>query len=130
MRNAVKVSTRPTIALLFLLTACFSSDDERLNLVELDCQGSECAARWEASEEWSRVWPTSEVEALPAADIPAQWGCEPDPDVDICAEIDTHGRVGCFRVESAWAVAAAPECASPGTGHPIGLGMAAATLAR
>lgn len=115
------------LTLLLTLAACFDSDDGgdgRRDLVELNCPGGACVARWDGGEQWSTVIPSSDLDehAEQGSDM---WACDPDPDVDICV-IEPSGHRGCFRIEGAWAVAIAPACASPwpdGETVDVGNGM-------
>lgn len=119
------------VSSILTLEACCDSEHEvcRRKLVELqECDESGiCEARWAGTEAWSRVFPTNDVESMAPAEPP--WDCDPEPDVDLCVR-SSMGVVGCFRIESAYAVPVAPSCA-PGTDGPewidVGNGMVAHT---
>jgi hypothetical protein len=118
----------PIAIALPMLLACFDSDDARQALADIRCDGAQCSASWDGSTERSRVYPESDIAELPEANAPAQWSrCAREIDVDICLEVDGHGRVACFWVQDGWVVAVAPVCMVDGLEdwRHVGLGMAA-----
>lgn len=123
------------LSLVLFTSACLPWDQGgRRQLVQAKCENGSCSGLWEESTEWSVVFPATAIEALAEIDPADVWPCEPDPDVDLCVEVDGNGHVGCFRVYDVdtrqFAVAVAPSCAldeveSPLDWIDVGVGMVA-----
>jgi hypothetical protein len=93
----------------------------------VNCTAAGCRAWWAASEESTPVYSADMILALPMVDPSVPWACEPEPDVELCVEVDSTGHIGCFRIREGWAVPVAPCCAIadlPGW-LEVGLGVAA-----
>lgn len=112
-----------------LCLACFDSDDLRRPLSDVQCSGSVCSGAWRDSGERSMVEPTSSILEGTEVEADELWECNPDPDVDGCNVVDSHGHVACWRDYSGWAVVVVPACAVGGDQWiDVGDGMAARIL--
>lgn len=115
-----------TLFALAFVTAVGCDPSGRTDLLDFECDGA-CSGRWDGTELRSSVHPVGEVVLMPEVDPAALWPCEPDPDVDICVQVDDNGHVGCFWFDDSWAVAVAPSCAVAG---PDWLGVGNDMVAR
>lgn len=134
MCETIKRVAKMAVVMAMLAGCGDQQDSERRSLVEIDCGGSPCVARWDETDLWSPVYPIDDVTSLPDVDPSTLWACEssPDPDFVFCVEVDGLGHVGCFRDEGDWAVAVAPTCAvgSLPDWIDVGAGMSAQAFAR
>jgi hypothetical protein len=110
----------------FPLEPCPNDDcevDGRRNLSDMDCGLGGCSGLWSGTDHWSPLLTVDILEMSPPIDPSTIWECEPNPDVDLCTDIDANGLVECYRIDGEYAIAVQPSCVSDGTSVDAGNGM-------
>jgi hypothetical protein len=89
---------------------------------QVSCTGAKCSALWASTSTWSPAFEAQTLDGLPTVDPWDLWPCAPDPNVDLCVEVDGNGHVGCYwHVGAAgrFLVPVAPSCAVAGLGWAV-----------
>lgn len=114
----------------FPLAPCPNNDCDangRRNLSDMDCGLGGCSGLWSGTYRWSHLLTADILEMSPPTDPSTIWDCEPNPDVDLCTDIDANGLAECYRIDGEFTVAVQPACVSDGTSVDIGNGMCSST---
>jgi hypothetical protein len=111
---AVELRTTAEGPCSYPLAPCPNDDcgaDGRRNFTDMDCGADGCLGLWSGADLWSSMIPIAELLESPPVDPSTIWECEPDPDVDLCTDLDVNGTAECFRIDGEFAVAVQPSCA-------------------